>query len=207
MFEKQVAYEIFPQLIDSLHFDQRLRFPMPPVPPPREPNEQARKLKKIEIDSADLQNRIAVYEKQKIKLYTDSVKLMTAIIDSTLLLDGEDKTDFLNFYNLDIKDIDTVSTDKKYRIDINRLKADKKIKFIYRSKLPEGREIWKTEYEFYLNSLVSISRIQFDINRKFGVMAAGYSMGFMDGGGFRIFIRKNKMGNWVIDKIVLIEIS
>ena len=193
--------------MDSLHSDQRLSFPMPPVPPPRDPNEKYRSSKKFEIDSADLQKRIDSYEKQKVRLYNDTVKLVTAISDSTLLLDGNDKTEFLNFYNIENKDIDTVRIDKKYKIDMYRLKANKKIKFIYRSKLPEGREIWRTEYDFYLNSIVSISRIQFDISKKFGVMTAGYTMGILNGGGFRIFISKNEKGNWVIDKITLTEIS
>ncbi|TQI71088.1 hypothetical protein JM79_2014 [Gramella sp. Hel_I_59] len=206
-FEKQVSHEIFPQLMDSLHFDQRLKFPIPPPPPPSEPNEQDKNFEKYKIDSADLEKRIKSYEKQKIELYNDSVKLMTAIRDSTLLLDEEDKRDFLNFYSLNIKDIDTVSINKKYKIDIRRLNADPKINFIYRSKLPGGREIWNTDHGFYLNSIVSISRIQFDRNRKFGVMTAGYSMGFMNGVAFRIFIRKNNEGKWVIDKIQTTYIS
>ena len=67
-FEKQVSHEIFPQLMDSLHFDQRLKFPIPPPPPPSEPNEQHKNFEKYKIDSADLEKRIKSYEKQKIEL-------------------------------------------------------------------------------------------------------------------------------------------
>tara|TARA_B100001063_G_C16540838_1_gene441172 strand:- start:71 stop:748 length:678 start_codon:yes stop_codon:yes gene_type:complete len=199
-FEKQVAYEVFPQLMDSLHRDNRI-----PIPAPSYKTDSLGN--RLEYDTIESQRGWKEFDRLKLEYYQDSVKLVTAISDSTFLLEGGEKSQLLKFYNLNNSDIDTINTNEKYKIDLDKLNADNKIKFIYRSDLPEGREIWRTDYKFYLNSVLSISRIQFDINKKFGVMSIGYSIGILNGIGCRVFIRKNNEGDWVIDKIQTTTIS
>jgi hypothetical protein len=41
----------------------------------------------------------------------------------------------------------------------------------------------------------------FDNSKNYGVLNGGYTMGVLNGSGFRIFIKKNRKGNWIIDKI------
>ncbi|MUP47413.1 hypothetical protein E0K83_16855 [Gramella sp. BOM4] len=198
-FEKEVAYEIFPQLMDSLHLDTRV-----PIPPPPMIHDSNGKV--IGFDTIESKRRWQEFETLKKEYYKDSVKLVTAIRDSTFLLDGKDKSEFLKYFNLGNTAIDTINIHKKYKVEIDRLLADKKINLIYLSDLPEGGKIWSTEDGFSLNSIVTISRIQFDKNKHFGVMTIGLTIGISHGSGFRVFIKKAK-DKWIIDKIILSEIS
>ena len=93
-FEKQVAYEIFPQLIDSLHRDTRLNFP---IPPPPDPNNNTRT---SELDSVAIQEILKDLDRQELELSKDSVKLVTAISDSTINLYENDKDELVNHFNL-----------------------------------------------------------------------------------------------------------
>ncbi len=195
-FEKQVAYEVFPQLMDSIHSDSRIEFQ---IPPPTE-NEQK------PTDTIPLREIYKDLERQEKELYKDTVKLVTAIVDSTLIISKEDKLALINHFDLKEKSLNTLNIDSKYRIDINQLKADQKIRFIYRSELPEGYKIWKTDDEFYLNSVISFSRIQFDKTLSYGVMNFNYQIGRLSGGRFRIFIKKVD-DKWLIDWIDLTAVS
>ena len=196
-FEKQVAYEVFPQLMDSIHSDSRIEFQIPP--PPTE-NEQK------PTGTIPLREIYKDLEKQEKELYKDTVKLVTAIVDSTLIVSKEAKLALINHFDLKEKSLNTSNNDSKYRIDINQLKADQKIRLIYRSELPEGYKIWKTDYEFYLNSVISFSRIQFDKTLSYGVMNFNYQSGRLSGGRFRIFIKKVD-DKWLIDWIDLTAVS
>jgi hypothetical protein len=115
-FEKSVVYEIFPALMDSLHYDLRLY----PPPPPK-----------------------AIYDKQG----------------------------------------------KYIGIDTTGRSA-----------------IWKKKYDFYFSGTTSLSRIQFDSTKSFGILHSGMGCGKLCGSGVRVFIRKEK-NKWIIDKIIVTEIS
>jgi hypothetical protein len=75
-FEKSVVYEIFPALMDSLHYDLRL---YPPPPPKAIYDKQG---KYIGIDTTGTEQVIAEYNKRRAELKADSVKLVIAINDS-----------------------------------------------------------------------------------------------------------------------------
>jgi hypothetical protein len=68
------------------------------------------------------------------------------------------------------------------------------------SEFPKGREIWKTKYNFNFSGVVFFSGIQFDKDKKFGILDAGFMCGRLFGSGSRIYIKKVK-GKWIIDKI------
>ncbi len=183
--------------MDSIHSDSRIEFQIPP--PPTE-NEQK------PTDTIPLREIYKDLERQEKELYKDTVKLVTAIVDSTLIISKEDKLALINHFDLKEKSLNISNIDSKYRIDINQLKADQKIRFIYRSELPVGYKIWKTDYEFYLNSVISFSRIQFDKTLSYGVMNFNYQSGRLSGGRFRIFIKKVD-DKWLIDWIDLTAVS
>jgi hypothetical protein len=199
-FEKQVTYEILPQLIDSLHKNTRLNFPVPPLP---DPNNR----KTPELDSIRIQEVLKDLEKKERELLKDSVKLVTAVSDSTILLFNNDKHALIEHFNLKTNSLDTTFTNFQYKIELEKLKTDNdKIRFIYKSNLPEPIKIWRTDYDFHLNAVLTFSRIQFDKTRKFGVMNVFYTTGRLSGGSYKIFIRKN--GDiWIIDQMVLTAIS
>lgn len=200
-FEKQVAYEIFPQLLDSLHRDTRV-----PIPPPAYKRDFDGKI--LELDTIEIKKRLKQYDISKREHYEDSVKLVLAMADSTYLLNKRDIEAFLQFYKSENIQIDTTRINSKYKISLDSLKADKKIKFKYLSEFPKGSKIWreKDEYEFFLNGATGISRIKFDKSYSFGVLISNYSMGILNGFGVRVFIKKIN-GKWIIDKIITTTIS
>ena len=92
-------------------------------------------------------------------------------------------------------------------MNLQELKTDNsKIKFIYKSSLPEPVKIWRTEYDFHLNAVLTYSRIQFDKTLSYGVMNVFYTTGRLSGGSYRVFIRKEG-DKWIIDQMVLTGIS
>lgn len=199
-FEQSVVYEIFPVLMDSLHFDYRLFPPPPPIPI------YDKSGKYIGIDSIATEEVLKNFKKKRAKFETDSVKLITAIDDSTSILENIEKNSLLeHFSDFDLK-LDTINIIGKYKIDIKRLKADEKIRFKYMSDFPKGRAKWTTKYDFHLNATTGFSRIQFDSTKNFGVFNSGIGCGVLCGIGVRVFIKKEN-GKWIIDDIILVEIS
>ncbi|WP_141878034.1 hypothetical protein [Gramella sp. Hel_I_59] len=198
-FEKEVAYEIFPQLMDSIHSDSRIKLPTPP-PPPIDDNESPI------IDTISWEQFQKDIERQERELYQDSVKLVIAISDSTLILEQNDKNYLLKHFDLDENSLDTTNIDSRYKIKLEKLKADDKIRFKYSSEFPEGSKTWKSDYQFFLNAVVSYGRIQFDKTLSFGVLTTRYTSGPLSGGRYRIFIKKEN-NRWIIDKIVLTAVA
>lgn len=199
-FEQTVAYQIFPLLMDSLHRDYRL------FPPPGQVVIYDKKGKYIGIDSIATEDVIKKFQKKQAKFKADSVKLVTAINDSTYLLGKIDKKSLLkHFSDFGLK-LDTINISSNYKIDIKRLKADDKIIFKYLSEFPKGRAKWITKYDFHLNETTGFSRIQFDSTKSFGVLKSGMGFGILCGTGVRIFIKKEN-DKWIIDEIVVVEIS
>ena len=103
------------------------------------------------------------------------------------------------FKNIELE-TDSLENTIEYNIDISQFNNNNRYLFKYYSGFPKGREIWRTEYPYHLGGVMSFSRIFFDKNKEFGVLAAGFSYGILNGNGFRIFIKKES-GKWVIDKI------
>ena len=196
-FEKGVAYEIFPILIDSLHYDNRVRL----SPPEFITNEEGKEV----LDTIATKRSYKEFDRKKEEFYKDTVKLVTAIEDSTLLL-NEHKYSLLDHFSNKNINLDSTDISFKYKIELSKLKADNKIVFKYRSEFPQGSDMWRSEYDFYLNSLFLISRIQFDQNREYGVLIVSHGTGFLNGGAYRVFIKKIE-GKWIIDELDLFEIS
>ena len=192
-FEKAVLYEIFPALMDSTNIDLRLS----PPPPPRPIFDENDSL--IGVDTTGMKKLREDYEKRKSQLESDSVKLFIAVIDSAYILEVEEKQELLDYFEDEKIVLDSTSLSKEYKIDINKLVADDKLRFIYRSELPEGSEMWREKYD--LAGSISISRIQFDQSRTFGMLNSGYGCGRLCGGGARIFIKKVN-GKWIIQELV-----
>lgn len=197
-FEKEVFNEIFSELVDSTFYDYRILQPSPTIPPP--PNGT------IISDSLNKENRkryqkfLENYEKRKIEIEKDTARIVIAINDT---ISRPFRTNYktLSKYFENIKfEKDTLEKKIEYKINLSEFKKNKKFEFKYHSEFPKGREIWRTEYPFYLGAVMSFSRIYFDKNKKFGVLESGTNFGILHGNGFRIFIKKIS-GKWRIEKI------
>lgn len=197
-FEKSVVNEIFPALLDSVHYDTRLS---PPPPPP--PNFEENDSTKIEWDESKM---LAEYEKRKAELEKDTTKLVIAIVDSTYRIDERSKKEFINFYKKYSIKLDTINNDKPYKINISELKHNEKFKLKYRSEFPSTSKIWDGKYDFYLSGITGFSRIQFDQTKNYGVLISGFGCGRLCGFSGMVFIRKVN-GKWIIDEIKVTAVS
>jgi len=197
-FEKSVAIEIFPMLLDSVFHDIRLT---PPPPPP--PNSKWSDSTAIEWDESKI---IAEYEKRKAEIEKDTTKLVIGIVDSTYQINERAKRELIDFYKEYSIKLDTLNTESPYKINISDLNHDQKFKLIYRSELPATSKVWKGDYDFYLSGITGFSRIQFDQTKSYGVMKSGFGCGRLCGFSGLIFIRKVK-GKWIIDKVKVTAIS
>ncbi|MFD2541367.1 hypothetical protein ACFSSB_03485 [Lacinutrix gracilariae] len=199
-FEQSVVYKIFPALMDSLHFDFRLKPPRPPRPVFNEKGEI------IGTDTTGIGKVLADYKKRKAELKADSVKLVIAINDSVYSLEKRERNELLNHFSKQNLSLDTTDLSSEYKIDLKKLIADKKLEFKYLSEFPKASVIWKNEYDFHLSGTTGFSRIQFDSTKSFGILRSGMGCGKLCGFGVRVFIRKEN-GKWVIDEIITTEIS
>ncbi|WP_149275104.1 hypothetical protein [Pareuzebyella sediminis] len=197
-FEKSVANEIFPALLDSVFHDTRLA---PPPPPP--PNSEWNDSTAIKWDESKI---IAEYEKKKAELEKDTTKLVIAIVDSTYQINERAKKELIDFYSDFAIELDTANIEQSYKINISELKHADKFKLKYRSVLPATSKVWKGDYDFHLSGITGFSRIQFDQTKNYGVMISGFGCGRLCGFSGLVFIRKLN-GKWIIDKIKVTAIS
>jgi hypothetical protein len=143
-FEKSVVYEIFPALMDSLHYDLRL---YPPPPPKAIYDKQG---KYIGIDTTGTEQVIAEYNKRRAELKADSVKLVIAINDSVYPLEKRESSQLLKHFSEHNLKLDSTDLSTNYKIDLTKLRADKKLRFKYLSEFPKGSAIWKKNMTFIL---------------------------------------------------------
>ncbi|MCQ0110433.1 hypothetical protein [Zhouia amylolytica] len=198
-FEKSVANEIFPALLDSVHYDIRLS--PPPPPPPLNYNESDPS--KIVWDETKM---IAEYEKRKAELEKDTTKLVIAIVDSTYRIDEHLKKEFIEYYKEYSIELDTINNKNPYKINLSDLKHDKKFNLKYRSEFPASSKVWDGKYDFYLSGITGFSRIQFDQTKSYGALISGFGCGKLCGFSGIVFIRKVDR-QWIIDEIKVIGVS
>ena len=191
-FEKSVAYEVFPLLIDRIHFDRRLGPPAPPSPSIKEDITFAR------VSDSILQE----WEAKSEELYKDSVKLVIAVKDSTEMISSSDLSFFIQREVDDKLIFPTIEPYKKYLIDLNRIVTDPKLKSKYRSEFPEGSKIWNQKYDFHLSGIVGFSRILFDQSKQYGILSTGLSCGKLCGTQYLVLIKKAD-GKWQIEKMIV----
>ena len=199
-FEQSVAYEIFPALMGELHYNTRLGPPPPPIPI-YDTNENL-----IGYDTIVAERTMTEWQMKLAKFKADSVRLVVAVDDSTRLLEKEEREELLKYFSDKTLTLDTSDLSKNYKIELNRLKAEPKLKFKYRSEFPAGSDMWSGEYDFHLSGTTGFSRIQFDTTKSYGILHSGFGCGKLCGTGFRILIKKDK-GKWIIEKMVVIETS
>jgi hypothetical protein len=206
-FEQNVFYEIFPTILDSIYYDKRL---IPPPPPPPDFFQKEEYKNNIDKGIQDykqtdkFKSDIKKWERKKDSLERGKSSIYLVVSDSISGFEKEDLKKLIEHFkiqNVSPNSMD-IELDKNYEIDLNRLKSNnQKIKFKYRSEFPNGREFWRTEYDYFIAANIGFSRIMFDKTKNHGVLNGGYTMGILNGSGFKIFIKKNKSGNWIIDKI------
>jgi hypothetical protein len=209
-FEQKVFYDLFPELVDKTYQDIRLT-PTPPPPPPEYLLEKGFDAKndynKAFEDwkkSDDYRNGQKVWERKRDSINSDTTLIYLAFPDSIYRFEREDMYVLISHFDDYKLVIDSLVFDLKdgFKIDFDKLKSNnKKLRFKPMSEFPKGREFWKTKYDFNLAGSLTFSRILFDKTKSFGVLNAGFVKGRLNGGGCRIFIKKDEKGKWIIDEI------
>lgn len=199
--EKAAFYQVFPSLIDSIHYDVRLM--KPPPPPPTYTDENGFEIK---IDSQTLKkihhNAIEEWEKKKNIVLNDTSSVYLKISDSINFYENEDSHYLMKHYRNREVVLSSCNFDSLgYRIDIKKLMTNqKKLKFIYLSESSKNTNSLNKDRVNIAASL-SFTRILFDKTKQLGVFNVSYVIARLDGVGYRVFIKKNKNSDWVIDKI------
>ena len=205
-FGEEVFYEIFPTLIDSIHTDRRLISPPPPeyfqfmdsIGTNIEITERFEKWEK----SAQYKKWLENWEKKKDSIERDTTAIYLTIPDSTGRTEENDLGELIEHFGHHNISTDSFIVSDPFRIDLSKLKTNqRKVRFIYQSKLLGEGKFWRNNYGKYIAASISFTKIIFDKSKSFGVLNAGYVMAPLNGYGVRIFIKKNENGEWVVDEV------
>jgi hypothetical protein len=189
-FEKDVMYEVYPDLIDSVWVNALQVFVPPPPPQVKDTLEYIIRRKKEY--KKQFNEELAESKKKHFKL--DLVILDKAISKQK---GKELQEHFKNAVVAENAILDTLD----YKLDRKKLDSYKAFHLHYVSKIPrENDRKFYNECCYSIRGLIILSRIQFDDEKKYGVLTAGIECGGMCGYGYRIFIRKVN-NKWVVDKI------
>lgn len=199
-FEKNVMKEILPSLIDSTCVDIRI---MRNFPPKYGESIYDKTGHYIGVDSTKATNeeklRLLEWKKRNLEIKNDTSKIIIAFNPKIKNSSGSLKKDFeKHFPNAKLF---TAKIENEYVLDFKNIKLHNKFELKNISEFPKGRGvIWETKYNFLFSGVVDFSRIQFDKEKKFGILDGGFVCGGLCGQGFRIYIKKVNE-KWLIDKI------
>jgi len=196
-FEKSVMTEIFPSLVDSICVDCRVIS----LPPPLGKRIYDRNDNYVTTDTTNIKAEREKWKRELEKIKKDTSKLIVAFVPILRKSRWHVKEDFeKHFPKIKLYE-PKKDKEVEYRFDFKGIKLNGKFELRDYFKFPQERgAIWETKYNFVFSGVLDFSRIQFDKDKKFGVLDAGFGCGRLCGQGFRVYIKK--MNNkWVIDKI------
>ena len=194
--EEKIITALLPAIIDSTCMDLRIYEFRPPVPK----SIFSKDNKFIRFDSSNLSKDSISYKKTIDSLDKDTSTLYIEF--NPVLNDVDERCKNELYSHFKIKKEKQNSTSESLRIPYENIKTKRKFKLQISSKMPKinKEEGIFSEYGSSFSGSLSMSRIYFDKERKFGVLTVDYFCGTRCGQGFTIFIRKlNNL--WIIDEI------
>nr|WP_293299578.1 hypothetical protein [Allomuricauda sp.] len=179
-YEQKVLYEVAPKIIDSI-FPETSRGYM---------------LQEYAKDSS------YIWEKE------DSVNVVIGVLDSVQGLSesyyGPDQSytkKLAGHFSGNNLVFDSITIKNGYRFNILKLKPKMNHDFRYFSEIKDHTtNEWTKTKDFYLEGLISFSRIKFDKGKRFGLLQCAVSCGQQCGMTSLIYIKREKE-KWVIDDI------
>lgn len=195
-FEKNVMTEILPSLVDSICIDSRILR----LPPPFGKAIYDKEDNYIGRDTTDIKAERENWEKQIAKIKADTSKVIIAFNPIVERIEEEDRKALSKHFGKNGIQDSVHAKEGKYRIDFEKIQLNQNYKFKDISEFPGKDTIWEKKYKFIFSGVFLVSRIQFDCEKKHGVLSAGFVCGSLCGQGFRIFIKKSN-DKWIIDKI------
>jgi len=196
-FEKSVMTEIFPSLIEYTCIDSRVLFNLPPVGK----SIYDKSGNNIGLDTTNIKREREIYEREELRIKNDTSKIIFAFDSKIKRNQYNVEEDFEKHFSGAKIFESKKEQNLEYDFDYKKIKLKNKVVLKNISEFPKERgEIWKTKYNFIFSGVVFFTRIQFDKDKKFGILDGGISCGRHWGQGSRIYIKKIN-NKWVIDKI------
>jgi len=199
-FEKNVMTEILPSLIDSTCIDKRILFKPPTVFG-----------KEVYDKEGNYSTKITQEERQEMqdwKNNLDSIQKDTSKI--IIAFDPKikkNKADVKEAFEKHFKGAKIFNpkeeVESEYILDIGNIKLKNKFQLKDISEFPKDKNknfIWNNKYDFVFSGIAYFSRIQFDKDKKFGILDGGFVCGGLCGQGFRIYIKRIN-DKWSIDEV------
>lgn len=207
-FEKKVMTEIFPDLIDSICIDYRVVLNPPPIYGLLTYDEKGNR---ISVDSTmsieEQKQRMAKWKHNQEVIEKDTSRLIVAF-NPKIKRNSKDLKEYLK-QHFKVKEVfcPKIKGDSAYTIDFKNIPLKGRFQLKNISEFPKDRrEFWRKKYDFIFSGAVYFTGIQFDKERRFGVLDGGFSCGRHCGIGVRIYIKKVN-DKWMIDKIDNISVS
>lgn len=192
-FEKNVMLEIYPKLIDSLWIYNSISNSFSFV-------KLDKNNKVIGVEPKDKNKLKKQYNKRLSEIKKDTSRIFVVILNRISRIQpfelNELKNHFKNAILYQNKELDTLD----YSVDHKKFSSIKYLKVKYISKFTMDDRVWVNRNDYFFWGVVSFSRIQFDIERKYGVLTSSVICGGLCGHGYRFFIKKMK-DKWIIDKV------
>lgn len=188
-FEKNVMYEVYPALIDSVWVNAMRNY-VPPAPPGIDPSEY--KLNQRKESNKRFNKDLAEFKKSHFKI--------DLVIMDKAVSNGNKKQLQEHFKDAEISK-ENISDTLEYKFDRKKLNAYEIFYLHYVSKMPRKNDVKIYNQCCYsVIGIIILSRIQFDSEKKYGVLTAGIECGAMCGYGYRIYIKKVN-NKWIVDKV------
>ena len=192
-FEKNVMFEIYPNLIDSMWIYERIR-----SSPPNFKLDINNKL--IGYQPKDKKKLKEIYNEELSVIKKDSAKIFVVIIDKILKTNPDSMIKLQNhFKNAIVKTNSTIDT-LEYSINQKEINSIKSLRVKFISEFKMNERVWENNYKYSIYGVVTFSRIQFDKEKKYGLLTSSVICGGLCGTGYRIFIKKIK-NQWVVEKV------
>ncbi|KUJ63894.1 hypothetical protein AR687_01525 [Flavobacteriaceae bacterium CRH] len=189
-FEKNAMYEVYPALIDSVWVNALEKFA--PPPPPQIKDTPEYRIKRKKEYKKQFNQDLAEFKKKNFKI--DLVFLDKAI-------PKENRKELQEHFKDAVLSENDILDTLEYKFNRKKLDAYSAFHLKYVPGIPRGNDrIFYNECCYSIRGIFILSRIQFDSEKKYGVLTAGIDCGGMCGYGYRIYIKKVK-NKWVVDKI------
>jgi hypothetical protein len=200
-FEKNVMTEIFPVLVDSICVDCRIMTPPPPIGESIFDNEG--RYVRTDTTKATKEQKIeyAKWKNNRIAVEKDTSKVIVAFAPILQKIRESAKDDFEKHFPNAILYEPEKEVITEYNFEFENIQLNNKFVLKNLNDFPKERGvIWTTKYNFIFSGVLDFTRIQFDKNKIYGILDAGFGCGSKFGQGFRIYIKKHNK-KWIIDKI------
>ena len=193
--------EIFPNLVDSVCIDCRIIMNFPPKYGESIFDKNGNY---VGIDSTKATNEqkkeLADWNKRNLEIENDTSKIVIAFDPKIKPIKENIEDDFAKHFNGARIFKNKTESKLEYTLDLEKIVLKNKFKLKHINEFPNRNKIWQTEYDFNFSGVLFFTRIQFDKDKKNGILDGAFSCGGKCGQGFRIYIKKTKE-KWIIDEV------